>query len=75
MVTHLKTVMVHILDTLPVPTLWPIGPRINSEDLVPYTDATGMMPDVIPKMGDVLRHGIVDLPRAPSFEEDQSKGN
>ena len=53
--THLKTVMVHMLDTSPVPTLWPIGPRINSEDLGPYTDETEMMPDVIPKMGTLRR--------------------
>ena len=53
--THLKTVMVHMLDTSPVPTLWPIGPCINSKDLVPYTDATEMMPDVIPKMGTLRR--------------------
>ena len=55
MVTHLKTVLVHMLGTSPVPTLWPIGPCINSKDLVPYTDATEMMPDVIPKMGTTRR--------------------
>ena len=58
MVTHLKTVMVHMLGTSRVPTLWPIGPCINSKDLVPYTDATEMTPDVIPKMGTLRRQMV-----------------
>ena len=57
------------------PATFELEPMAKSAISMLFMAATETIRSVISKMGPFQRHGIVYLPRRPSFEQDQSKGN